>query len=210
MFFFKKEKKQIHSKPIRKEILSKLDKKTVLISSERLNLCLYTIDDHEEWAHLRAVSRDNLQPWEPTWTDDVLSKSAFMKRVAFYETQINKGRGVYFLIKRKDDNKIVGGVSLRYIVGGNEQSCVIGYWCAVPYLRNGYVYEAVSATIDFVFKELKLNRIQASCMKNNQPSLNLLKKLGFEYEGTAKEYLKICGKWTDHEIFALVKSKYNQ
>ena len=58
--------------------------------------------------------------------------------------------------------------------------------------------EALRAAIVIIFKELKLHRIEANIMPRNRHSMNLVKKLGFEYEGLAKKYLKINGKWEDH------------
>tara|TARA_Y100001936_G_C16067755_1_gene668372 strand:+ start:997 stop:1626 length:630 start_codon:yes stop_codon:yes gene_type:complete len=208
MPFFKKDRQKLNKE--RRKYLSQVNEGAIFRATERLYLCLYTVEDHAEWAHLREVSRENLQPWEPTWDDDVLELDAFKKRVAFYEDQAKNGRGLYFLIKRQEDNKIVGGISIRYIVGGFEQSCVVGYWCAVPFLRMGYVGEALSSVIDLVFNDINLNRIQASCMKDNTASIKLLEKMGFAHEGTAKEFLNICGKWTDHEIYALTKSMWHK
>ena len=58
--------------------------------------------------------------------------------------------------------------------------------------------EALHAAIVIVFKEIKLHRIEANIMPHNKPSIDLVKRLGFEYGGLAKKYLKINGKWEDH------------
>ena len=59
-------------------------------------------------------------------------------------------------------------------------------------------------TTKTLFKELKLHRIEANIMPHNKPSLELAKRLGFEYEGLAKKYLKINGKWEDHVHMTII------
>ena len=44
---------------------------------------------------------------------------------------------------------------------------------------------------DLIFNELDLHRIEAACLSSNKPSLSLLKKNGFQYEGTARKLIKI-------------------
>jgi len=44
-------------------------------------------------------------------------------------------------------------------------------------------------------------------MPKNTRSANLLKTLGFEQEGYAKNYLLINGRWEDHVLNALINSR---
>jgi ribosomal-protein-alanine N-acetyltransferase len=60
------------------------------------------------------------------------------------------------------------------------------------------MFEALNASTDFVFKHLKLHRIMANYVPRNEKSGKLLKKLGFVFEGYARDYLKINGQWEDH------------
>ena len=61
--------------------------------------------------------------------------------------------------------------------------------------------EAAQLVCDFAFRQLRLHRVEASCLPHNEPSKALLQKLGFEEEGFAKAYLKINGKWEDHLLW---------
>jgi ribosomal-protein-alanine N-acetyltransferase len=73
------------------------------------------------------------------------------------------------------------------------------------YARKGYISSAVKALFPFVFKTLKLHRLEAACIPTNVPSKNLLLNAGFTQEGYARKYLKINGEWQDHLLFALVE-----
>lgn len=175
------------------------------IPTRRLMLRQYVLSDWEEWSKARAENKDNLQVWEPTWSKDVLTMQSFEKRVQFYQDQWNMDQGYSFLIKSRETGELIGGVSLTRISRASLQSAVLGYWCDQKHHRQGYTYEAVHRILEFAFQDLGLHRIQASCMKNNEASLGLLKKAGFQEEGTARGYLKIQGEWTDHLIFSLLK-----
>ena len=62
----------------------------------------------------------------------------------------------------------------------------------------------VALAIDYGFNELGLHRIMANHMPDNERSAGLLKSLGFEREGYAREYLYINGRWEDHVLNALI------
>ena len=55
-----------------------------------------------------------------------------------------------------------------------------------------------------MFDVLRLHRLEAACLPGNKPSAALLTKIGFQYEGLARRYLKINGTWQDHWLFALL------
>ena len=64
--------------------------------------------------------------------------------------------------------------------------------------------EIVQASIKYMQNEFKLHRIMANYLPYNHRSAKLLKRLGFEKEGYAKDYLKINGQWQDHVLNALI------
>ncbi len=188
--------------------------KPVLISAvpkrwetKRLILKPYTKEDFNPWIDIREKSRTHLQPWEPTWASDILSKESFDKRVLFNTHQWEKDLGYCMLAHRKEDHQIVAGVNLTQIrKTASMSSGILGYWCGANYLRQGYVYESVIKMIQMAFGQIGIERIQAACMLSNEASMALLKKAGFQEEGIARNYLKIRGAWTDQMIFSLLKS----
>jgi [ribosomal protein S5]-alanine N-acetyltransferase len=160
--------------------------------------------DFQNWMRLRGESRDFLAPWEPTWAGDELTKGAFRRRIKRYQKETRQDTGYAFFIFRMDDNALVGGCSLSSVRRGVAQSCMLGYWMGERYCRQGYMSDAVRALIPFVFATLKLHRIEAGCLPDNDASQSLLHKAGFRREGVARKYLRINGQWQDHIQFALL------
>jgi len=102
------------------------------------------------------------------------------------------------------DNALVGGCTLSNVRRGVTQCCSIGYWVGQHFARQGHMFDAVRALVPFIFRTLGLHRIEAACLPENEPSKNLLLKLGFRQEGLARRYLQINGDWRDHALFALL------
>jgi len=159
----------------------------------------------EEWAALRAASRDFLVPWEPTWPADDLSRSAFRRRIRRYLEDQRRDQGYPFFIFRTVDNTMVGGVTLTNIRRGVAQSASLGYWMGEAYARRGYMTVAVRALLGYSFSSLRLRRVEAACLPTNAASIRLLERTGFTREGYAREYLCINGSWQDHLLYARLK-----
>jgi ribosomal-protein-alanine N-acetyltransferase len=160
--------------------------------------------DYGAWSALRRASRGFLQPWEPTWAADDLSRSAFRRRLSIYSRDLDLGQGYAFFVFRKSDEALVGGVNLRDVRRGVAQSGALGYWVGEPHARKGYTLDAVRTVSEFAFQRLGLHRLEAACVPENEASHRLLLRAGFEAEGRARAYLKIDGRWRDHLLFGMV------
>ncbi|MEM9009693.1 MAG: GNAT family protein [Pseudomonadota bacterium] len=172
------------------------------IPTERLTLRPPQVGDHNAWALLRRHDRDRLQEWEPTWSRDHLSRAAFRARVNWSRGAIDDGRALpLFLIRRQDDT-LLGAISLDNIRRGPAQSATIGYWIAGAYSGQGYMTEALAAIVHYAFTTLDLSRVEAACLPENTRSRRLLERCGFKYEGVAQSYLQIDGRWRTHVLFA--------
>jgi ribosomal-protein-alanine N-acetyltransferase len=178
---------------------------TPAIGGEGVVLRTPQMTDYPEWAELRGASRDFLTPWEPTWPTDDLSRSAFRRRIRRYSEDIRTDQGYAFLVFRKSDGVLVGGLTLANIRRGVAQAGSLGYWMGLPYVRQGYMTAAVHAIIPFALEKLRLHRLEAACIPTNAGSIRLLEKNGFVREGYAREYLCINGIWQDHLLFARLK-----
>jgi len=157
--------------------------------------------DYPEWRELRAVSRAFLQPWEPTWPADDLSRAAFRRRLLAYARDRDAGLAYPFFVYRSSDEALTGGITLSNVRRGVAQMGSVGYWCGRPFTRQGLTLAAVRALSEFAFRTLALHRLEAACIPDNAPSRTLLKKAGFAEEGFAQAYLKINGAWRDHVLF---------
>ena len=160
--------------------------------------------DYRAWSELRRASRDFLQPWEPTWPADDLSRAAFRRRLAIYARDFDLAQGYAFFIFTREDHQLVGGINLRDVRRGVAQMGALGYWVGAPHTRRGYCLDAVKTVCRFGFEQLGLHRLEAACIPENAASHGVLLRAGFTQEGRARAYLKIDGRWRDHLLFGLL------
>jgi ribosomal-protein-alanine N-acetyltransferase len=175
------------------------------VAGEGVVLRTPQMTDYNEWAALREKSRAFLVPWEPTWPEDDLSRSAFRRRIKRYVEDLRSDQGYAFLIVRNTDNALVGGLTIANIRRGVAQAGSLGYWMGEPFARQGYMTAAVRAVVPFAFATLRLHRLEAACIPTNAGSIRLLENTGFVREGYAREYLCIDGAWQDHLLYARLK-----
>ena len=161
--------------------------------------------DYPEWAALREASRDFLTPWEPTWPADDLTRASFRRRIRRYFEDQRGDLAYPFFIFRRNDDALVGGLTLANVRRGCAQACTLGYWMGRDYAQRGYMTAAVRGVIPFAFGTLRLHRIEAACIPENTASIRLLERTGFQREGFARQYLCINGLWQDHLLFARIQ-----
>jgi ribosomal-protein-alanine N-acetyltransferase len=165
--------------------------------------------DYAQWADIRGRSRDHLTPWEPTWSRDELTRSAFRRRLRLYQRDIAEDLGYAFFLFADADHALLGGLTLSNVRRGVTQAATLGYWIGAPYAGGGLMTEAVRIVRPFVFEELRLHRLEAACLPSNVASARVLERNGFQREGLARRYLKIDGAWRDHVLFALIEDEFD-
>lgn len=161
--------------------------------------------DYEAWTALRHSSRAFLEPWEPTWGPDDLSRGAFRRRLRRYAEEIERDEAYPFLLFRKHDGALLGGLNLTNVRRGAAEMVSLGYWMGAAFAGQGHMTRAVRVAAPFAFDTLRLRRIEAACLPENTASIALLQKVGFQREGYARDYLSINGAWRDHLLFALLE-----
>ncbi len=176
------------------------------IEADRVYIRYPRLSDWQAWAEVRQASRAYLVPWEPIWSHDTLSKSSFRARLRQYSRDSKEDNGFAFFIFRKEDNHLIGSITLSNIRRGVAQTGTIGYWTGEPYARQGYMFESLCTLMPVLFEHYALRRVEAACIPKNIASASLLEKVGFSREGRAREYLCINGVWQDHLLYALLKS----
>lgn len=178
-----------------------------IYETSRLILRRPNLDDFDAIKDYLYRNKEFLAPWEPLRTNLYYDEDAIYERL---EKQVankdNPGElGLYVFLK--DSYRIIGSVTLSSIIKGPFQSCYIGYKLDVSEVNKGYMTEAVQQVIDIAFNNLGLHRIEANIMPRNNSSIKVVQKLGFEYEGLSKEYLKINGVWEDHAHYVILNKK---
>ena len=125
-----------------------------------------------------------------------------------YLTRCERPDFIGLLIRRRGDDAVVGALELSQIARGNFQSAFLGYHVGAPFRGQGYMTEALQLALRHAFRVLKLHRLEANIQPTNRPSIALVKRLGFRREGFSRRYLKISGRWRDHERWAILKEDW--
>ena len=120
------------------------------IETERMTLRLPVHADYRAWAHLRETSADHLMPWEPVWAHDHLSRKAFTNRVYWAGRAEASGAALPLLLIRREDQRLLGAVTLDNIRRGPVQAGTVGYWIGAPFARRGYMLAVGKDTIKMI------------------------------------------------------------
>lgn len=182
-----------------------LGRRKLRLETERLTLRPPIHSDFQAWSALRLKSRDYLTPWEPAWAADHLTRKSFTNRVYWARRSVSAGTALPLFLIRREDQNIVGAITLDNIRRGPAMAGTLGYWTGAPFGRQGYMREAIGAVVHHAFGKLDLSRIEAACLPENAASRGLLEKSGFKYEGVAQSYLQINGRWRTHVLYAALR-----
>ena len=180
-----------------------------VLKTPHLTLRLPQMGDFVAWSELRARSRELLVPYVPKWAENELSRDAFRNRLRFYRREFRDTTGYPFFIFLGEAQSLIGGVTISNVRRGVTQSACLGYWLGVPFINKGYMSEAVKRVQGFVFKDLRLHRLEAASMPENKASIRVLEKCGFHKEGLARRYLCINGQWRDHFLFSVLDEEFH-
>ncbi|MEW6508309.1 MAG: GNAT family protein [Bacteroidota bacterium] len=177
--------------------------KVPAIETERLLLRGFSendINDIFEYASVNIVSE--FLPWKAHRSLD--DTRAFLKMSAeMFEKQSN----IDFAIVLKEENKVIGGISIRKWNDSNR--CAdLGYVLSSKYWGRGIMTEAIKRIIKFGFEELNANRIEAHCDENNHGSYRAMEKAGMKYEGKLREKIFMKGKFVTMNFYSILKSEF--
>ncbi|MGZ3519195.1 MAG: GNAT family N-acetyltransferase [Vulcanimicrobiaceae bacterium] len=178
-----------------------------VIETERLTL---KIPGAAAAPHVIAYNRENqahLAPWDPPMTERSLDPAVAAESLEQAIELARNGTEYHFLIFFRDqglDGPLIGKLNFTVLVRGVWQNCNMGYSLGNAFVGCGYMTEACCAAIDFMFRTVGLHRIAAAYMPHNHRSAAVLKRLGFQVDGVARNYLYLGGAWQDHILTSLL------
>ena len=161
----------------------------------RVALRTPTLADQDEFIARMRASRALHRPW--------IYMPETPERYAQYVTRVEDPRAAMFLACRVEDGAIVGFLNISEIVRGPFKSAFLGYGATADFAGQGYMTEAMQLLLREAFVTLRLHRLEANIQPDNTPSIALAKRAGFELEGFSPRYLKVGGRWRDHERWAI-------
>jgi [ribosomal protein S5]-alanine N-acetyltransferase len=110
-----------------------------------------------------------------------------------------------FVVYLPATGALAGVITLTHIVTGALRSGFLGYYAFAGLEKRGHMARGMRAVIRHAFGKLKLHRMEANIQPQNTASIALARACGFKLEGYSPRYLKIGGRWRDHERWAIVR-----
>ena len=107
----------------------------------------------------------------------------------------------------KETNENIGQIAF-YLVDSKNQRADIEYCIGQSHWGNGYAPEALKAVIEYAFRHIYLNRVQAFHRNKNASSGKVLQKAGMNYEGTLKQYLIHKDEFDDCNMYAIIRDDW--
>ena len=156
--------------------------------------------DRDEFILLMRASRAFHSPWATAPTDD--------ERFAAYLADSRREDFEAMLLCRAEDGAIMGFFNLSQIVRRGFQSAYLGYAVGEPFAGQGYMRAGIELVLRHAFTTLRLHRVEANIQPTNASSLALASGAGFRREGFSPRYLKIGGRWRDHERWAILAEEW--
>jgi ribosomal-protein-alanine N-acetyltransferase len=117
-------------------------------------------------------------------------------------------RKVGYLGRRRADGALVGYANVGEIVRGALQGAFLGYGGVAELAGQGYMTELLQLVLRDAFTRVRLHRLEANIQPGNAASIALARRCGFRREGFSPRYLKIGGRWRDHERWAVVRESW--
>lgn len=173
--------------------------------TDRLQLMICNEDYAAALLTFMTENRDFFAPYEPL-RQPVFYTGEFQAQVLRSEFQATL-RGTYFryyLFLKDAPTRIIGTVSFSGIARTDDKSCRVGYKLDRYHTGKGYATEALHTLLPELHDTLHIHRVEADILLENQPSLRLIERLGFTYEGVALSAHEICGSWRDHLRYSYI------
>lgn len=145
-----------------------------------------------------------LQPWEATLPGGT-GRWDVRASIRNLLDQARDGQTLPYVLEL--DGRLVGQLTVSNIQYGAVSSATLGYWVAQDVAGRGVTPTAVALATDYCFFRMGLHRMEVCVRPENGPSLRVVEKLGFRYEGLRRRYIHIDGDWRDHFCFALVREE---
>jgi ribosomal-protein-serine acetyltransferase len=156
-------------------------------------------DGPELWDSVDG-SRWHLERWLP-WVPFSNTPEASQRYAEACASDWDAGRAVRFAVLDKQTRELLGVVGLDSCVH-LHRSCELGYWLKRDATGRGMMTEAARACVEFALGRMGVHRIRCAAATDNYPSLRVIARLGFRFEGIARQAEFVGSRWLDHAVFA--------
>jgi ribosomal-protein-serine acetyltransferase len=160
--------------------------------------------DVQELHALIEENRSHLARWLPWARGQSLEDTLEFVRSTLTQAAERNGFQAAIL----EGGRIVGVVGF-HAVDWQHRSTSIGYWLAEGAQGTGTMTHAVRAMVDQALATWRLNRVEIRADVANERSRALLRRLGFRYEGTARQASRIGGTFHDDAVYSMLATEWS-
>ncbi len=169
---------------------------------DQLRLRLLEVSDAKQVTGSYTRNRTHLEQWEPARPEEFFTEQWQAANLAASASARQSGLAYPFGLFAQDE--LIGRFNITSVVHGAFQSANLGYWIDKEHCGQGLASQAVAALLSMARNDLGLHRMEASTLAHNYGSQRVLEKNGFTQIGMAPNYLKINGRWQDHNLYQAI------
>jgi [ribosomal protein S5]-alanine N-acetyltransferase len=140
------------------------------------------------------------------WVAPPATPQAYRRYLQRLSTETHRG----FLVVHKATSRFVGVININNIIRGAFHSAFLGYYGFADFAGQGLMKEGMRLVLRHAFTRLRLHRLEANIQPENHASLALIRSCGFAREGYSRRYLRVAGRWRDHERWAILAEDWSR
>jgi RimJ/RimL family protein N-acetyltransferase len=142
--------------------------------------------------------------WSSPPQKDLADAVTLVEEIA---TSSASGSLVTLGIERRADRQVMGTCTLhaRHVPSRRGE---LGYALGANYWGQGYMHEALTCFLRYLFDTLDVNRLEADIDPANLSSARTLERLGFEREGYLPERWIVGGAVSDSALYGLLARRW--
>ena len=127
--------------------------------------------------------------------------------IDYLQDRYRDGKYYDWAVILKSSGKMIGTCGFSSI-SPEHRSAEVGYVLNPAFRGQGIAGEALSAVLDFAFRKMALNRVEAKCVEENGSSERVMQKVGMTFEGVARSALLVKGEFRNIKIYSMLRSEY--
>ena len=127
--------------------------------------------------------------------------------IDYLQDRYRDGKYYDWAVILKSSGKMMGSCGFSSILP-EHRSAEVGYVLNPAFRGQGIAGEALSAVLDFAFRKMALNRVEAKCVAENASSERVMQKVGMTFEGVARSALLVKGEFRNIKIYSMLRSEY--
>ncbi|WP_112180463.1 MULTISPECIES: GNAT family N-acetyltransferase [Paraliobacillus] len=170
---------------------------------ETNRLKLVQINKEHTRSYFEIMSKDDVTKYYGM--DSLKNIDDASRLVESFQKTFESKRGIRWGIVLKETDEFVGTLGLNNLNPWSKRA-EIGFELHPSYWNKGITTGAVKEVLRYSFEDLGLFRIGAVTFPQNEPSIQLLMRLGFAKEGLLRGYLYQNNQSHDALIFSLLRT----